>query len=346
MDEAAIDMFLQAHFSGTYTTWQEPCTGYNNVLQTDTWDIFFKCHTCPQVLDSKRFINWNGTKILVHHVSKSASPPCFSCGAKGHLRTVCKVDDTYWQDNYCVTVSAWDIETLPKQASTVTSFKELHSCWVPPDTKRETTPSTRQHEEEGRVGRNDGGSTWQEAKRAEITPNQEASNTPQVRIQRRPQAKETITTEQTSDRSEVDKKPKHLGISIAEEIKNKIRHGTAEMDKCQLLIEQLASERKRKVDPTALKKCLGIQLGQKRQPHTVVEACGLEFVSTPPTGNCQYYAVAMALLNQGYGPDGNTRAVEDLTAKLKQGIKAAAEHCFDKEFPHDIRQTILGILGR
>ncbi|EEY58935.1 uncharacterized protein PITG_11945 [Phytophthora infestans T30-4] len=88
MDEAAIDMFLQAHFSGTYTTWQEPCTGYNNVLQTDTWDIFFKCHTCPQFLDSKPFINWNGTKILVHHVSKSASPPCFSCGAKGHLRTV------------------------------------------------------------------------------------------------------------------------------------------------------------------------------------------------------------------------------------------------------------------
>ncbi|EEY68170.1 uncharacterized protein PITG_04569 [Phytophthora infestans T30-4] len=69
MDEAAIDMFLQAHFSGTYTTWQEPCTGYNNVLQTDTWDIFFKCHTCPQFLDSKRFINWNGTKILVHHVT-------------------------------------------------------------------------------------------------------------------------------------------------------------------------------------------------------------------------------------------------------------------------------------
>ncbi|KAF4031642.1 hypothetical protein GN244_ATG16524 [Phytophthora infestans] len=111
MDEAAIDMFLQAHFSGTYTTWQEPCT-----------------------------------------------------------------------DNYCVTVSAWDIETLPKQASTVTSFKELDSCWVPPDTKRETTPSTRQHEEEGRVGRNDGGSTWQEANRAEITPNQEASNTPQAMV--------------------------------------------------------------------------------------------------------------------------------------------------------------------
>ncbi|KAF4147100.1 hypothetical protein GN958_ATG03729 [Phytophthora infestans] len=217
---------------------------------------------------------------------------------------------------YCVTVSAWDIETLPKHASTVTSFKELDSCWVPSDTKREIPPSPRQQEEEGRLGRNDGGSTRQEAKRTEITPNQEPSNTPHVRIQRRPQANETITTEQTRDRSEVDKKPKSSAYPLQKQ--NSTRYGR---NGCQLLIEQLASERKRNVDPTALKNCLGSQLGQKRQLHTVVEACGLEFVSTQRTGNCQYYAVAMALLNQGYGPDGSTRAVEN------------------------VRQTILGILG-
>eukprot|EP00644_Phytophthora_capsici_P008439 jgi/Phyca11/114337/e_gw1.26.138.1 len=68
LDESAIDAYIQQNFEGIYHTWQEPTTA-GQIPQTDTWDIFFRSGYCPTFLNGIRFINWDGTKILVHHVS-------------------------------------------------------------------------------------------------------------------------------------------------------------------------------------------------------------------------------------------------------------------------------------
>ncbi|OWZ18258.1 LOW QUALITY PROTEIN: hypothetical protein PHMEG_0007685 [Phytophthora megakarya] len=56
LDEAAIDAYIQANFTGTYYTSHEPTTA-NQMLHTDTWDIFFKSNHCPQFLEGVRFID-------------------------------------------------------------------------------------------------------------------------------------------------------------------------------------------------------------------------------------------------------------------------------------------------
>ncbi|OWY95171.1 hypothetical protein PHMEG_00034892 [Phytophthora megakarya] len=112
LDEAAIDAYIQANFTGTYYTSQEPTTA-NQMLQTDTWDPFFKSNHCPQFLEGVRFIDWDGTKILVHHVSRSPAPPCFACGAVGHMRTMCNVEDDFWRTHYSLQVTASEIDDLP-----------------------------------------------------------------------------------------------------------------------------------------------------------------------------------------------------------------------------------------
>ncbi|OWZ18257.1 hypothetical protein PHMEG_0007684 [Phytophthora megakarya] len=63
--------------------------------------------------------------------------------------------------------------------------------------------------------------------------------------------------------------------------------------------------------------------------------------TTPRTGNCQYYAIAMAILSQNFNGTASIEALENLTAKLKTGIVAAANHFFDQEFPHEQRANEL-----
>ncbi|KAJ8542545.1 hypothetical protein ON010_g12267 [Phytophthora cinnamomi] len=75
--------------------------------------------------------------------------------------------------------------------------------------------------------------------------------------------------------------------------------------------------------------------------HQVLEYCGLKDVATPGTGNCQYYAIAMALLNTDFTTAENQKAIENLTAKLKKGLQIAMMHGFDEEYQHDERKLRL-----
>ncbi|ETP33286.1 hypothetical protein F442_18193, partial [Phytophthora nicotianae P10297] len=68
---------------------------------------------------------------------------------------------------------------------------------------------------------------------------------------------------------------------------------------------------------------------------------GLQPVPTPATGNCQYYAVAMSLLDLHFDTPQHVEALEQMTQQLKGGIEEAIRHGYDVEFPHDIRQAIL-----
>lgn len=106
MDEGAIDAYIRKRFQGTHTTWQEPST-VNQTLQTDTWDIFFKWPGCLSFLTRKRFVNWDGVKLLVHHVSVKVAYPCFQCDISGHNRNRCNVADEHRRHpEICITATA------------------------------------------------------------------------------------------------------------------------------------------------------------------------------------------------------------------------------------------------
>ncbi|KAE9030624.1 hypothetical protein PF011_g526 [Phytophthora fragariae] len=70
---------------------------------------------------------------------------------------------------------------------------------------------------------------------------------------------------------------------------------------------------------------------------------GLQPAPTPATGNCQYYAVAMSLLDMRFDTPQHIEVLEQMTQLLKEGIGEASRHGYDVEFPHDIRQTILAV---
>eukprot|EP00644_Phytophthora_capsici_P015909 jgi/Phyca11/122996/e_gw1.49.242.1 len=83
IDEPGLDAFLRSKFTEEFTTFQEPSWG-NQACQTGVWEIYFRSSGCPEFLDGIRFINWMGTKILVHHAGINPAPPCYNCGRPGH----------------------------------------------------------------------------------------------------------------------------------------------------------------------------------------------------------------------------------------------------------------------
>ncbi|KAF1792824.1 hypothetical protein GQ600_5081 [Phytophthora cactorum] len=77
-DEAAIDAYISKHFEDVYTQRGKSL----KYLQTDTSNL-------PSFPSKSSIHKLSGTKILVHHVSVKAMPPCFQCSATKHNRSRC-----------------------------------------------------------------------------------------------------------------------------------------------------------------------------------------------------------------------------------------------------------------
>ncbi|KAE8984390.1 hypothetical protein PR002_g22958, partial [Phytophthora rubi] len=376
IDEAAVDTYIQQQFDGTYTTWQEPTTG-NRARQTDTWEIFFKTAVCPAFLAGSRFLNWNGVKILIHHVSAKPSPPCFQCGASGHTRTKCNAEDDYWKTcGYCITVSADAIAALPRQTSTVTSFEELTRYWIDEEQAVEpnstVTPKQRvraqdQTLEPGeRVATNQGLShptqtEWYTVRNKRATTDQGANSEQEAKqtglkegprsiLSRKTSPSDTVKpldeekTRSQSTAVEPEAAPaEHQSIGV--EVGRQLSVRSPAMEKQQSLIEKQVQAKRKPSSDDAMMSLKNLNLkkftAKAKSVQEVAQASGLEVVDTPPNGNCQYYAVAMALLNRTFELGEDQTAVETLTAKLKKGILAASNHFFEEEYPHSSRMYLL-----
>ncbi|OWZ11784.1 hypothetical protein PHMEG_00015142 [Phytophthora megakarya] len=379
LDEAAIDAYIQTQFQGVYHTWQEPTTA-GQIPQTDTWDIFFRCNHCPQFLDGIRFINWEDTKILVHHVTRNAASPCFSCGANGHMRTVCKVSDDFLKSQYSLRVMAEDIEALPRQQSTITSVEELEQLWTKDQQDTNTVMKTEIANQQV-----DKKSTKQILKRKDncstgLTLTQQPDNEWKTAGKHNGKSKILGTEDPSTYRTEVEEDggnerktdsgedgkqtfgtdagkaqveaqgPRGIGRTITEEIHRATRDSSSAMMKQKELMEKLIGEKREKTEEGVYDACLHIDV--EKYPNEavsglqVLQDCGLEQVATPRTGNCQYYAVAMALLEKDFSKQDDVAPLENLTGKIKRGITAAANHFFEQEYPHDERMRLLKDLAR
>ncbi|KAF1326395.1 hypothetical protein FI667_g8452, partial [Globisporangium splendens] len=78
----------------------------------------------------------------------------------------------------------------------------------------------------------------------------------------------------------------------------------------------------------------------------VMDANGLAEATTPPTGNCQFYAVAEAMLQITHDNMANEKLLEATASRIKQSMNAAARLNFDLEFPEGTHLGILEALGR
>ncbi|KAF1335371.1 Rxlr effector protein, partial [Globisporangium splendens] len=81
-------------------------------------------------------------------------------------------------------------------------------------------------------------------------------------------------------------------------------------------------------------------------PQDVMDANGLAEATTTPTGNCQFYAVAEAMLQITHDDNVNEKMLETTASRIKQSMNAAARLNFDLEFPEGTHLGILEALGR
>ncbi|KAF4035595.1 hypothetical protein GN244_ATG12393 [Phytophthora infestans] len=178
-------------------------------------------------------------------------------------------------------------------------------------------------------------------------PNMDAGPPPgERRVSRKEVSKQQQADGESTGARSQDKPSKQLGISISDVFKNKLKEKSPAMEKQQHLIEKLIQAKADVLDRGATETCRDIKLKEVRQwtGREVLQRCGLQEVSTPATGNSQYYAIAMALLQKGFDTPDNKTAIEFLTGKLKKGIVVASNHFFEQEFPHDIREAILSTI--
>ncbi|GMF44831.1 unnamed protein product [Phytophthora fragariaefolia] len=120
---------------------------------------------------------------------------------------------------------------------------------------------------------------------------------------------------------------------------------TSQLTKQRRLIMQAVTKKNSKLrrETTQILEQLDID-SMEKQGNTgkkVMELCGLSEVSTPDTGNCQYYSMAMDLLDKDFSTEESSKAIENLTAKVKKGQKMALEHGCEEEYSHAEGQTRL-----
>ncbi|KAE9085951.1 hypothetical protein PF006_g26128, partial [Phytophthora fragariae] len=135
--------------------------------------------------------------------------------------------------------------------------------------------------------------------------------------------------------------------SPAEE--NRINYSlkSQQMDKVQRLIMKQVTSKRVRCSSENLDRITNLDISKlpvgKGKGGLILKQYGLKEVQALPYGNCQYYSIAMALLNRECNQPGEAKILETLTSKLKKGIAAAANHFFAEEFPHRSRMQMLEV---
>ncbi|GMF46017.1 unnamed protein product [Phytophthora fragariaefolia] len=262
----------------------------------------------------------------------------------------------------CITVNAHDIA---KQKSTVTSFEELEDMWAKLQNNNEITEqpiaslTTHENNENDVEVQAETTGAMPTSISPWITPKSRGKRNKigQHRIQGKNTAspelqvsmnihQDTVIDLVSEDESQPESptrldeqtvKPTHIGPRQV--------HRPAALSKQQRLIMEAITRNNPEPNWKDTEKLRNLDIDDIKLTtttgHQVLEKCGLKSVVTPGTGNCQYYAIAMALLNTDFATAANRKAIDNLTAKLKKGFQMAMMHGFDEEYQHDERKLRL-----
>ncbi|KAF1328964.1 D-3-phosphoglycerate dehydrogenase, partial [Globisporangium splendens] len=295
--------------------------------QSQLWEVLFEEESCPKALIDVRRIIWRGRTIILHHASKYRMAPCLICGAAGHF------------------ARAYDeiVSKLPRKPATFTSAAEIK--------ERE---SSRQGENE--PSENTNPVTPDETNTSSPQPNSNPNNlTKNVSFT----VKTEISVQQTGNLKEQAKAKPNDGAANAKGPASKAsqKNGPRQISKDDIRWAKELMRFRRDMDELMK---VHVERQTELNPNRndimdwdgeytiqdVMDANGLAEATTPPTGNCQFYAVAEAVLQITHDNMANEKLLEATASRIKQSMNAATRLNFDLEFPEGAHLGILEALGR
>ncbi|KAF1326320.1 Rxlr effector protein, partial [Globisporangium splendens] len=279
--------------------------------QSQWWEVLFEDELCPKALIDVRRIIWRGRTIILHHASKYRIAPCLICGAAGHF------------------ARAYDeIPLQPAAESPQASEENKPSENTNPVTPDETNPQPNSNPRNL-------------TKNASFTV---GTGIPVLQISNlKEQAKAKPNGGVANTKGPVSMASQKNGprqipkddIRWAKELM-RFRRDMDELMKVHM-------ERQTEVNPNRNDI---MDWDGEYTLQDVMDANGLAEATTPPTGNCQFYAVAEAMLQITHDTMANEKMLEATASRIKQSMNAAARLNFDLEFPEGTHLGILEALGR
>ncbi|KAF1314221.1 reverse transcriptase, partial [Globisporangium splendens] len=312
--------------------------------QSQWWEVLFEDELCPKALIDVRRIIWRGRTIILHHASKYRIAPCLICGAAGHFARACDVI----------------VSKLPRKPATFTSAAEIKES-VSDSIDKEKQPlqpaaESPQASEETKPSENTNS----------VTPDETNTSNPQPNYNPRNLTKNAsftvgtgIPVQQTGNLKEQAKAKPNGGAANTKGYapKTSQKNGPRQISKEDIRWAKELMRFRRDMDELMK---VHVERQAELNPNRndimdwdgeytlqdVMDANGLAEATTPPTGNCQFYAVAEAMLQITHDNMANEKLLEATASRIKQSMNAAARLNFDLEFPEGTHLGILEALGR
>ncbi|KAF1316144.1 hypothetical protein FI667_g15611, partial [Globisporangium splendens] len=309
--------------------------------QSQWWEVLFEEESCPKALIDVRRIIWRGRTIILHHASKYRMAPCLICGAAGHFARACKATEHELTTNNCIHADDEIVSKLPRKPATFTSAAEIkESVSDGIDKKKQPLqPATENPHASGenKPSENTNPATPDETNTSSLQPNSNPNNlTKNVSFT----VKTGISGQQTGNLKEQAKaKPNDGAVNTkGPASKASQKNGPRQISKDGIRWAKELMRFRRDMDELMKDGEYTIQ--------DVMDANGLAEATTPPTGNCQFYAVTEAMLQIVHDNMTNEKLLEATASRIKQSMNAAARLNFDLEFPEGTHLGILEALGR
>ncbi|KAF1333494.1 Rxlr effector protein, partial [Globisporangium splendens] len=328
--------------------------------QSQWWEVLFEDELCPKALIDVRRIIWRGRTLILHHASKYRIAPCLICGAAGHFARACKATEEELKTNNCIYADDEIVSKLPRKPATFTSAAEIKESVSDSidKLKQPLQPAAEspQASEENKPSENAN----------PVTPDVTNTSSPQPNSNPRNLTKNASFTvgtgtpvQQIGNLKEQAKAKPNGGVANTKGPVSKAsqKNGPRQISKEDIRWAKELMRFRRDMDELMK---VHVERQAELNPNRndimdwdgeytlqdVMDANGLAEATTPPTGNCQFYAVAEAMLQITHDNMANEKLLEATASRIKQSMNAAARLNFDLEFPEGTHLGILEALGR
>ncbi|KAF1319585.1 hypothetical protein FI667_g13061, partial [Globisporangium splendens] len=328
--------------------------------QSQWWEVLFEEESCPKALIDVRRIIWRGRTIILHHASKYRMAPCLICGAAGHFARTCKATEQELKTNNCIHADDEIVSKLPRKPATFTSAAEIKES-VSDGIDKKKQPLQPATENPHASGENEPSENTNP-----VTPDETNTSSSQPNSNPNDLTKNVsfavttgIPVQQTGKLKEQAKAKPNDGAANAKGPASKAsqKNGPRQISKDDIRWAKELMRFRRDMDELMK---VHVERQTELNPNRndimdwdgeytiqdVMDANGLAEATTPPTGNCQFYAVAEAVLQITHDNMANEKLLEATASRIKQSMNAATRLNFDLEFPEGAHLGILEALGR
>ncbi|KAF1332039.1 hypothetical protein FI667_g3867, partial [Globisporangium splendens] len=282
--------------------------------QSQWWEVLFEEESCPKALIDVRRIIWRGRTIILHHASKHRMAPCLICGAAGHFaRAYDEIPLQHAEENPHASG-----ENKPSENTNPVTLDETNKSSPQPNSNSKNLTKNASFTVTTGISGQQTGNLKEQSK---AKPNGGAAN-----------------TKGPASKASQKNGPRQISNDDIRWAKELMRF-RRDMDE----LMKVHVERQTELNPNRNDI---MDWDGEYTIQDVMDANGLAEATTLPTGNCQFYAVAEAILQIVHDNMANEKLIEATASRIKQSMNAAARLNFDLEFPEGTHWGILEALGR